>query len=121
MNLLELFQKYEKAADVVLVHYRDVFLKSIEDSDASEEFKEFARQQHVDEEAIAEIIAGNPRGTFDVFDANEVYIQISVDIENKCFRYSFDGGKVESNDYTNRKEAEAAAVEKAFEILNEKL
>ncbi len=121
MKTQELFEKYPEAAEAVISYYADIFVKSVEESDTPEEFKEFARQQRIDDVYVAEFIDNNPRGTFDVFDANDVYIQISVDIENKCFRYSFDGGKVESNDYTNRKEAEVAAVEKAFEILNEKL
>jgi hypothetical protein len=62
-----------------------------------------------------------PRGAFDFFDANNIFIQISVDLENKCFRYSFDGGLVESNDYPTRKDAENRSVEAAFEILNDKL
>lgn len=121
MTVQELFEKYPKAADAIVKSYSESFMKSLENTNTPEEFKEFARQQQIDHEYVMDFIEGSPRGTFDFFDENKVYIQISVDVENKCFRYSFDGGKVESNDYDTRKEAEAAAVEKAFEILNEKL
>lgn len=119
MNVLELFEKYPKAAEIVLAHYRDTFVKSIEDSDASEEFKEFARQQQVDEQAVAEIIAGNPRGTFDVFDANDIYIQTIV-FPDKTFTCSVNElGTI--NSFPTRKEAETYAIEAAFQILNDKL
>jgi hypothetical protein len=121
MIVQELFEKYPKTADAIVKSYSETFVKSLENTNTPEEFKEFARQQQIDHEYVMDFIEGNPRGTFDFFDENKVYIQISVDVENKCFRYTFDGGKVESNDYDTRKEAEAAAVEKAFEILNEKL
>jgi hypothetical protein len=50
-----------------------------------------------------------------------VYIKITVDLENNCFRYSFDGGQLESNDYLTRIAAETRSIETAFEILNNKL
>ena len=87
----------------------------------SEEFKDMLKQQSFDNEYVASFIDSNPRFLFDIFDANDIYIQISVDLENKCFRWSLDGGHVESNDYAFRKEAETAAIESAFQILNEKL
>lgn len=121
MNSKELLEKYPKAAEVILAHYTEIFKASLGSTDLSSEFKEFIEAQQLDFNTVGDLIDTNPRSTFDVFDANEVYIQISVDLENKCFRWSFDGGHVESNDYTSRKEAEVNAVEKAFEILNDKL
>jgi len=121
MNSQELLETYPKAADVVRKHFMEKLLENLNDADLPEDFKEFARQQDIDNEKIASLIDAQPRGLFDVFDANDVFIQITIDLENKCFRWSFDGGLVESNDYTSRKEAELASVEKAFEILNEKL
>jgi hypothetical protein len=121
MNSKELLETYPKAAEVVRKHFMDKLLESLNDADLPDDFKEFARQQEIDNDKIASLIDSQPRGLFDVFDNSDIFIQISVDLENKCFRYSFDGGKVESNDYTSRKEAESASIEAAFEILNEKL
>lgn len=122
MNVLELFEKYEKAANVIVSHYSDVFIKTVEDSTAPDEFKEFARQQHVDEETIAEIIENAPRGAFDVFDKHEIYIEISVVLQEKSASFIyFINSKSADVYYPTRKEAEAAAVETAFEILNNKL
>jgi len=121
MNSKELLEKYPKAAAAIIDHQTNVFRESLESSDISPEFKEFAKTQVLDYETVGSFMDINPRGVFDVFDTNQVYIQISVDIDNNCFRYSFDGGRVESNDYSSRIDAEKAAIEKAFEILNEKL
>ena len=121
MTAEELFNTYPKAAEAVNSYYKKIFLDAIENEDLKEEFKEIARTQLIDNEWIISFINRNPRGCFDGLDENGVFVQISVDLENNCFRYSFDGGRVESNDYPTRKEAESAAIEKAFEILNEKL
>lgn len=121
MNSKTLLENYPKAADVIRQHFVDKLVESLKDADLPDDFKEFARQQEIDNDKIASLIDSQPRGLFDIFDDHKIFTQISVDIENKCFRYSFDGGRVESNDYDTRKDAEAAAVEKAFEILNNKL
>jgi len=121
MNGKTLLETYPKAADIVKQHFTEKLLESLNNADLPDDFKEFARQQQIDNDKIGELIDSQPRGLFDVFDENAVFTQISVDLENNCFRYSFDGGRVESNDYTTRKEAEIAAVEKAFEILNDKI
>jgi hypothetical protein len=122
MTGLELLETYPKAAGVIKEFYNNKLIDSMNDSSerVSEEFKEMLKQQSFDNEYVATFIDSNPRFLFDVFDVNEIYIQITVDLENKCFRYSFDG-LIESNDYLTRKEAEARSIETAFEILNNKL
>ena len=121
MKAQELFEKYPKAGKVVVEYFTKIFMDSLNNEDITDEFKEMAKTEVLNSEYIQDFIEGNPRGLFDVFDANDVFIQISIDLENKCFRWSFDGGRVESNDYTSRKEAETIAVEEAFKILNDKL
>jgi hypothetical protein len=121
MIAIELLEKYPEAATVINEFYRSKMIESLNTEDVPDEFKELIKQQEFDNQYIAKFIDGNPRILFDVFDANNIYIQISVDLENNCFRYSFDGGRVESNDYELRISAEKAAIESAFQILNEKL
>ena len=118
----ELFKKYPETAKAIVEFYTEAFKKSIEDSNVDEVYKEYARESvKIEDENVAQMIELTPRGAFDFFDNNDIYIQISVDLENKCFRYSFDGGLVESNDYLTRIAAEIRSVEVAFEILNNKL
>jgi hypothetical protein len=54
---------------------------------------------------------------FDVFDDHEVYINISA----PKFSFSIGTGGVISGTLKTRKEAEKAAIEHAFAILNDKL
>ena len=123
MKGIELLETYPKAAGVIKEFYNNKLINSMNDSSerVSEEFKEMLKQQSFDNEYVATFIDSNPRFLFDVFDAHEVYIQITVDHENNCFRYSFDGGRVESNDFLTRIAAETRSIETAFEILNNKL
>ena len=122
MTGAELLETYPKAAVAIKEFYNLKMIDSLqEDNNIPEEFRNMVKEQQFDNEYVATFIDSNPRFLFDIFDANNVLIQISIDIENNCFRWSFDGGRVESNDYTSRKEAEAIAVEEAFKILNDKL
>lgn len=122
MTGLELLETYPKAAIAIKEFYYGKMVESLtEDSDIPQDFKDMIKTQQFDSEYVATFIDNNPRFLFDIFDSNSIYIQITVDMENTCFRWSFDGGHVESNDYASRKEAEAEAVEKAFQILNDKL
>jgi hypothetical protein len=122
MKAIELLETYPKAATVIKEFYYEKMINSLqEDNDIPEEFKDMVKAHQFDSEYIATFIDNNPRFLFDIFDANDVYIQITVDLENNCFRYSFDGGQVESNDFLTRIAAETRSIEAAFEILNDKL
>ena len=122
MTGAELLETYPKAAAAIKEFYYGKMIDSLEeDNDIPQEFKDMVQAQQFDSEYVATFINTNPRFLFDIFDANEVYIQITVDLENNCFRWSFDGGRVESNDFLTRIAAETRAIEAAFEILNEKL
>ncbi len=124
MNAQELFDKYPKAAEVIVKYYSDIFTKSIEESDAPEEFKEIAKQQQVDNGYIIDFINRNPRGTFDVFDENGIYITTPVAAADGYFRWEIhsEAEVYDTSEYLdNRKMAEDTAVEEAFKILNEKL
>jgi len=120
----ELFKKYPKAAKKAVEYYTEAFKKSIEESDVDETYKEYARETvNIDDENVAKMIEVTPRGAFDFFDANEIYINVTA-FPNGLFIYSIlgDTPEVGSTETSNtRKEAERLAVERAFEILNEKL
>lgn len=123
MNGLELLKENPKAALVIKQFYLERLLEGLKDESLPEDFKEIVRQQGIDEEKIAVFIDSSPRNLFDVFDKNKIYIQIGVDYNDGgavVFRYSFDG-KVESNDYSSRLDAEKDAIVQAFNLLNEKL
>jgi hypothetical protein len=92
----------------------------------SDEFKEMLKQQSFDNEYVATFIDNNPRFLFDIFDSNSVYIEILVDLtkDDALFSYVIDGdmmSNVEGILYNSRIEAEKVAIEKAFQLLNDKL
>ena len=132
MKSRELLEKYPKAAEAVLEFHTNLFRKTLESADISPEFKEFAQTQVLDTDTVADLIDTNPRGTFDVFDANGIYITTPVSAaDGPHFRWEIqtdyenvltEEHETYSSEFLNtRKEAETAAIEKAFEILNNKL
>ncbi len=120
--MLELLETNPKTAIVVKQWLLDRLLTSMKTDSVPEDFKELVRQQGIDNNRVSEILNGSPRSLFDVFDDHKIYISLSVDTQgaSPMFRYSFDG-VVESIDYTNRKDAETAAIIDAFKQLESKL
>lgn len=127
MKSKELLETYPKVATLILAHQTAEFIKSLDTPDMSPEFREFAKTQELDYETVASFMDVNPRGVFDVFDEYSVYIQISLEVkpyENVKFKYSISGENSvtgSSISYSTRIEAERDGIERAFEILNDKL
>ena len=124
MTTLELLEKYPKAAVKVREWFLEKMLDNLKKDDGvPEDFKEFVRQQGIDDERVAKILGGNPRTLFDVFDENQLYIKIDIFVgETAKFTWSINGHEaVGPSLYTSRLEAEKEAVTKAFEMLNKNL
>jgi len=126
MNGKELLETYPKAAKVIKQHFVNQLVNSLVTADLPEDFKEFARQQEIDDDKIGTLIDSQPRGLFDVFDVYEINIIIYAYIEEPPTEFGYiipqEGDKSATmNIYQTRKEAEIAAIKRAFEILNEKL
>jgi hypothetical protein len=120
--MLETLQNYPEAAKVVNNYYLEIMLKSLNDDSLPENFKEFVREMGVDNDKIAKIIEGSPRALFDVFDENQIYIEISV--SNDKFSYKIYPRDVKFLDviwYDTRKEVEKIAILDAFKLLNDKI
>jgi hypothetical protein len=120
MTGLELLEKYDKTAIVIKQFYLNAMLESLKDEELPENFKEYARQTTIDNDKIGKLIDVQPRGLFDVFDTNKIYIGITPNIliGGMEFKYTIDDI---SGEAPTRIEAEKVAIEKAFEILNNKL
>ncbi len=124
MTGAELLETYPKAAVAIKEFYYGKMIESLsEDSDIPQDFKEMVKSQQFDSEYVATFIDNNPRFLFDIFDENDIYINVTA-FPNRLFIYSLVGevaevGSTETSD--TRKEAEKLAIERAFEILNNKL
>ena len=115
---IELLEKYPLAANVIKASILEKMIESFKDDSVPDEFKEHMRQQGVENDKVAVMIDAQPRFLFDVFDDNKVFIQINV---FKKFSYSINEGEVISGSWETRKEAEKAAINVAFELLEDKL
>jgi hypothetical protein len=121
----ELLETYPKAAVAIKEFYYGKMIDSLqEDNDIPEEFKDMVKAQQFDSEYVATFIDTNPRFLFDIFDSNNINIVIHVYTEEPPteFAFSIPQDNLDYDQlYPTRKEAEAAAIEQAFKILNEKL
>lgn len=126
MKAVELLETYPRAAEVINEFYHTKMIESMNTPDVSQEYKDLLKEQEFDNEYVATFVDANPRMLFDVFDSNSVYIEILVDLtkDDALFSYIIDGdvmGNVEAVLYNSRIEAEKVAIEKAFQLLNDKL
>jgi hypothetical protein len=128
MTGTELLETYPKVAKIIGEFYSNKLIESISTSneDVSEEFKEMLKQQSFDNKYIATFIDSNPRFLFDIFDTNEIYIEILVMYSDKplIFTYTVVEGDIihtQPTKYNSRIDAEKIAIETAFQILNDKL
>jgi hypothetical protein len=123
MKAVALLEKHPETAKVINEFYRSKMINSMETEDVPDEFKEMLKEQSFDNEYIATFVDASPRMLFDVFDDNEIYINVTA-FPNSLFHYSIVGEIAEvgsTETFNTRLEAEKLVVEQAFEILNEKL
>ncbi len=119
MNGLELLKKYPQSAEVVREWLFNRMAESIDDSLVPEDFKKSMMEEAVTNERLAILIDANPRMLFDVFDDNDLFIEIFMypDVTFTCKI----GNEATTNSWKTRIEAEMFAVEVAFEMLENKL
>ena len=119
MEMINLLEEHPKTAAVIKQWLLDRLLESIDDSKVPDDFKEFARQQGIENDKVAGILNNTPRALFDVFDGHKIYVEVIVDTDSSFW---WKIGEIQSNiGYTSRKEADTAAIVEAFKLLEEKL
>jgi hypothetical protein len=126
--MIELLEKYPKAAEVVRIHFLKKLAESLKNTKIPEEFLSYVQEQGITNNMVANLIDGQPRLLFDVFDENQIFIQINNWSENgkdetmgAHFSYLINFSLSNAFNYSSRKEAELEAVQKAFELLENKL
>lgn len=118
---LELLKTYNNTTTLIREWYLNKMIESFKDKDVPEDFKEMMRAVPIDNDKISKMVDGAPRLLFDFFDENEVFIQINVNNFGKVYSYSINEGESMSGGWTCRKDAEYASIERAFEILENKI
>jgi hypothetical protein len=94
-------------------------VEALESESIDEEFKQYMRDQGIENERMGTLIDLNPRMLFDIFDEHEVFIETFLYPDN-TFTIKI-GNEATTNSWKTRKEAELFAIEAAFEILNKQL
>ena len=122
MKGLELLQKYPLTNNVIKDWFHQLMVESFKDPEIAEEFKEFILEQGIENDKLGILITSNPRMLFDVFDENEIYLNI-FRVKNIFMwsLYDIEEQILDGRVFNTRKEAELFAVEAAFEILENKL
>ena len=119
MNGLQLLEKHPYATEVIRAWFLEQMIESLNDQSVPDEFKDFMRDQGIDNSKLSVMIDANPRMLFDVFDENDLFIEIFMypDVTFTCKI----GNEATTNSWSTRKEAEMFAIEAAFDILENKL
>jgi hypothetical protein len=118
MTMLELLKEYPNSAKIVRQWFLDKMLDGLNDKNIPDGFKELIKQKGVDDEKITDILQNNPRSLFDVFDSNEIYVNVTWTEDSFWWAVN---SAVYQEKYSTRLEAEKAAIAEAFKLLNEKL
>lgn len=118
MRTSEILDAYPIATEVVRDWFMEKMADSFKNQELPKDFKEFMREQGIPNDRLIKLIDVNPRVLFDVFDDNGVIINVIY----TDGRFTWDVNTVKSLDsYSSRREAEVASVQRAFQILNDKL
>ena len=124
MKAQELLKEYPLTAKVIKNWFLNELIESLKTESIDEEFKNFMKEQGIEDEKLETLIDLNPRMLFDVFDDNGVFIfSHYMDVKNNVeFFHTY--RNINTNPvklFKTRKEAELFAIETAFKILEEKL
>jgi len=119
MKGLELLEKNPLSAEIVRAWFMERMIESFKDENVPDEFKDFMREQGIDNDKLGTMIDVNPRMLLDVFDANDIIIETSL-YPNGEFTIKI-GNQATTNSWKTRKEAEIFAIDAAFDILENKL
>ena len=119
MSGLELLEKHPRSGEVIRAWFLKQMFESFNDKDVPDEFKNFMREQGVENDKVGKMIDINPRMLLDVFDDNDIVIETSL-YPNGEFTIKI-GNQATTNSWKTRKEAELFAIDAAFDILEDKL
>lgn len=120
MNALKLLQENPNAAQVIKQYYVELMLNSLDETLLPENFKEFLKEQGIDDDKVAQMMEANARNVYDVLDENGFIISITYDATFEKF-YWFINGDSHKIACSTRKQAESDAVAAAARRLERKL
>jgi len=118
MKGLDLLESHPASTEIIRAWFMERMIESLQDENVPDEFKDFMREQGVQNDKLGTMIDANPRMLLDVFDENDIFI--SINITDRKFTYRIDN-VINPTEYSTRKECELISITRAFEILENKL
>jgi polyribonucleotide nucleotidyltransferase len=118
MRGIELLNRHPFCRNAIFDWYVSKFIENLRQADVPEEYKERLSEIEIDDDQIATLVDNNPRSLFDLFDENNVFIDI--DYFEGSFWWKVGNG-INMKNYTNRISAERDAIIEAFKILEDVL
>lgn len=122
MKSINLLSKYPLAAEKIREWFFEKMTESLQDESIPEDFKKSVMSEAITDERLAAFIDSQPRTLFDVFDENEISINIERTpnrVEEWAWNVMQHGE--DHSACTSRKEAETQAITYSFEVLEEQL
>ena len=123
MKMLELLKEHPKTAIVIKQWFLEKMLESLKDESLPEDFKDYVRQQGIDDEKIAGMIENSPRSLFDIFDEHKIHVETLHEVTGFWWKIKDDKTflRLGNDPYKIRTEAEKESIIEAFKLLEEKL
>jgi hypothetical protein len=118
MRGIELLNNHPFCRNAIFNWYVSKFIENLRQADVPEEYKERLSEIEIDDDQIATLVDNNPRSLFDLFDENNVFIDI--DYFEGSFWWKVGNG-INMKNYNNRISAERDAIIEAFKILEDVL
>jgi len=116
--MTDLMEKYPLSTKLAKAWYKRLLIQNLKMNSVSEEEVEELIRMGIVSDDVSGILQANPIALCSFFDENDIYIEISVNM-NKTFSVKIltvGGMIVDSKEY-NRKEAEIEAVTMAIKLL----
>ena len=116
MRTKELLEKYPLSFDEIKNWFYAYMLHSLEKDEVDDNFKKVMLAKTIDIDMISNLIDTQPRVLLDVFDDNNILIEIAY---SNGFYYRINGIKSNAILFKTRREAEFAANEVAYFMLED--
>lgn len=116
--MTDLMEKYPLSTKLAKAWYKRLLIQNLKMNSVSEEEVEELIRMGIVSDDVSGILQANPIALCPFFDENDIYIEISVNM-NKTFSVKIltGGGMIVDSKEYNRKEAEIEAVTMAIKLL----
>jgi|TARA_R110000868_G_scaffold823_3_gene6178 hypothetical protein len=120
MKTDKIISEYPNTVIQLKEFFLDKLVESFNEFDDDVDFKRFMVESGITDDQITNVLEGNPRSCFDMFDKHNLIL--SVVYEKKGFTFFFnDDSTTKKSYFDTRLECEKAALETAIDLLEQLL